>query len=100
MNLSTLLQRLRGTPDYRALLEQLGRTSRTRLNLNMLGAARAYLLTTLQQDLSRAILLITPKPDHALQWDRLMSSLAAKPESIYDFAEPDPLPSRRAGRSV
>ena len=65
MNLSALLESLRDTSEYRALLEQVERAARTSLHLNLLGAARPYLLATLQQDYSRPILLIAPKPDHA-----------------------------------
>src|SRR5438874_7666171 len=97
MNLSPLLERLRDTSDYRALLAQV---EHKRLNLNLLGAARPYLLAALQQDFAPPILLIAAKPDQALQWYRQLSSWSAEPDSVFHFAEPDTLPHERTSMSL
>ncbi len=99
MNLSHLLDALRPTTEYQSLLSQLSdRAARQtgRLSLNLLGAARAYLLAALQADVARPILAITPKPEHALQLFRQLSAWAAAPDDVFYFPEPENLPFERA----
>ncbi len=104
MNLSALLHTLQQTTEYRSLLARLQSsnhpTSDPTTPLNLLSAARPYLLAALQQDATHPILLVAPKPEHALQWYRQLSTWVSEPQRVLHFAEPDTLPYERNAMSL
>src|SRR5713226_6659995 len=100
MNLSALLNSLRQSSEYQALLARLNPTMRpsdhATIGLNVLNAARPYLLAALQQDCPRAILAIAPKPEQALQLHRQLSAWSGAPDDVLYFPESENLPYERA----
>src|SRR5919201_5548441 len=96
MNLSGLLDDLRRTNAYQALLAHVRYGERQRTDLNLLNAARPYLLAALRKDATRHMLVVTPKPEHALQLYRQLSAWSDSPERVLYFAEPDSLPYERS----
>src|SRR5438270_10637983 len=104
MNLSRLSQFLKQSAGYEALVRELSsaegiRGARTR-SVNLLGAARPYLLASLQQDLARPIIVVAPKTEHAVQLFRALASWSAAPADVLYFPEADGLPFERAPMSL
>src|SRR5512133_2992415 len=84
-----LLDKIRSLPQYQQLLNQLGADSKQLPGLGLPRAARLPVLAALHQDLSRPILLITDRSDHALT---LFDELGFWVKSQrYHFSEPNPL---------
>lgn len=84
-----LLSSLRSTPEYQSFLKQVQEDQRLP-GLGLPRAARLPLLAALHGDLSRPILLLTDRADHALSlYDELGFWLPAA--SRYLFSEPNPL---------
>ncbi|GAB4501515.1 MAG: transcription-repair coupling factor [Anaerolineales bacterium] len=84
-----LLSSLRATPEYQCLLQQVMEDVRLPA-LGLPRAARLPLLAALHGDLTRPILLLTDRADHALAlYDELGVWLPAASRRL--FAEPNPL---------
>lgn len=86
-----LLQHIRSTPEYHALLRSVQEAAPTRLaGLGLARAARLPLLAALHGDLNRPILLLTDRADHALAvFDEL--GFWVPSAARYLFSEPNPL---------
>jgi transcription-repair coupling factor (superfamily II helicase) len=99
MNLSGLLGPLQSSSEFQSLLARLSEPSATTA-LNILGAARPYLLAALQDNWRRPLLVVAPKPEQALQLFRQLSTWAAEPADVLHFPESDSLPYERAPTSL
>ncbi|MFQ6015394.1 MAG: transcription-repair coupling factor [Anaerolineae bacterium] len=103
MNLTGLLVLLQQTVHYRRLLEGLrasggdgsDRAGEQGLGLRILEAARPYLIAALQQDWPAPLLVISPRPEKAVQFHRQLRHWSAEPENVLLFPEPDALPFER-----
>src|SRR5689334_10765752 len=91
MNLSGLLQLLESTPEFQALLTRLDAGPRVTEPLEVLDAARPYVLAALQQKRREPMVIVTARTERAKQLWVDLTAWAANPEQIYFFAEPDPL---------
>lgn len=97
MNLSGLLPLLNQTPEFQAVLARLEAGGAVTEPLEVLDAARPYVLAALQEfgakggAQTRPIVVITARTERAKQlWVDLLS-WSAHPDRIFYFAEPDPL---------
>src|SRR5678816_2637330 len=90
--MESILNKVRELSQYQQLLNQLqthGRITALLPGLGLPRAARLPVLAALHQDLSRPILLITDRSDHALaMYDELGFWIKS---ARYHFAEPNPL---------
>lgn len=118
MNLSSLLQPLQVTSVYQDLLTQLRQAAKQvvdaqppnlpttqppnhpTIRLNLLNAARPYVLAALQSDWGRPILALAAKPEHALQLYRQLLIYAQTPDDVLYFPEPESLPYERSAMSL
>src|SRR5437870_1187390 len=104
MNLSRLSQFLKTSASYEELVRELAAAERTAgarpRSLNLLGAARPYLLATLQQDFPRPIVVVAPRTEQALQLFRALVSWSASPGDVLYFPESESLPFERAAMSL
>ncbi|MBM3123554.1 MAG: transcription-repair coupling factor [Chloroflexi bacterium] len=88
MLLDTLLTLLKNLPPYEDLLEEI-RTGKPIRGMGLPRAARLPVLASIHRDLSRPILLVTDRSDHAMS---LMDELEVwLNSSCLLFAEPNPL---------
>jgi transcription-repair coupling factor (superfamily II helicase) len=90
--MESILNKIRELSQYQQLLNQLRANGRVTAQLPGLGlprAARLPLLAVLHQDLSRPILLITDRSNHALALFDELGFWVKSPR--YHFAEPNPL---------
>jgi transcription-repair coupling factor (superfamily II helicase) len=83
-----ILQRIRELPEYRQLLATLAK-GKTSHRLVLPRAARLALLTALHEDLSRPVLVITHRADHAISLHDELGFWCSSPRLL--FAEPNPL---------
>ena len=90
MNLSGLLPLFNSTPEFQSLLSRL-ETSRVTEPLEVLDAARPFVLAALQQKRAAPIVIVTARTERAKQLWADLISWSANPERIFFFAEPDPL---------
>ncbi|MFZ5919362.1 MAG: transcription-repair coupling factor [Chloroflexota bacterium] len=96
MNLSGLLALAGQIPAYRQLFDSLRvQTTTQRPPLQLLGAARPYLLATLHDDLARPLVLLVARADHARQTFVQLRDWSPTPERVLLFQEPDDLPYER-----
>ncbi|MBI4671473.1 MAG: transcription-repair coupling factor [Chloroflexi bacterium] len=97
MNLSGLLSLLNGTPEFQALLSRLDAGTRVTEPLEVLDAARPYVLAALHQywannsSPARPIVVVTARTERAKQVWVDLTAWSTQPERIFYFAEPDPL---------
>jgi len=97
MNLSGLLSLLNGTPEFQALCARLDAQARVTEPLEVLDAARPYVLAALHEYWARAtaptspMVVVTARMERAKQLWVDLSAWSASPERIFYFAEPDPL---------
>ena len=90
--METVLNKIRELPQFQQLLNQLQANGRLAAQLPGLGLPRAVrlpILASLHQDLSRPILFITDRADHALSLFDELGFWVKSPR--YHFAEPNPL---------
>jgi transcription-repair coupling factor (superfamily II helicase) len=90
--MESILNKVRELSQYQQLLNQLqthGRITALLPGLGLPRAARLPVLAALHQDLSRPILLITDRSDHALALFDELGFWVKSPR--YHFAEPNPL---------
>ncbi|TAH50502.1 MAG: transcription-repair coupling factor [Chloroflexota bacterium] len=90
MNLSGLLAFLDQTPEFQALLSRLAKPRVTE-PLQVLDAARPFVLAALQQKRNAPIVVVTARTERAKQLWADLISWSAQPERVFFFAEPDPL---------
>jgi transcription-repair coupling factor (superfamily II helicase) len=91
-HMESILNKVRELSQYQQLLNQLqthGRITALLPGLGLPRAARLPVLAALHQDLSRPILLITDRSDHALALFDELGFWVKSPR--YHFAEPNPL---------
>jgi transcription-repair coupling factor (superfamily II helicase) len=91
-DMESILNKIRELSQFQQLLSQLRTDGRVTAQLPGLGlprAARLPVLAALHQDLSRPILLITDRSDHALALFDELGLWVKSPR--YHFAEPNPL---------
>lgn len=105
MNLSGLLPLLDAVPEFQALLTRLQSVPRVTAPIEVLDAARPYVLSALQQhftrgDSPRPIVVVSARTERAKQLWMDILSWSAQPERIFYFAEPDPLMYERMPWSV
>src|SRR5437762_10093170 len=91
MNLSGLLALLDATPEFQALLTRLEASSRVTEPLEVLDAARPFVLAALQQKRAEPMVIVTARTERAKQLWVDLTAWSAAPERIFFFAEPDPL---------
>lgn len=97
MNLSGLLPLLNGTPEFQALCARLDAGPRVTEPLEVLDAARPYVLAALHKYWADAteptspMVVVTARTERAKQLWVDLSAWSATPERIFYFAEPDPL---------
>src|SRR5215208_4748905 len=84
-----LLDKIRALPPYQQLLKKVQENGKQIPGLGLPRAARLPILAALHQDLSRPILLITDRSDHALSLYDELGFWVKSPR--YHFAEPNPL---------
>jgi len=96
MNLSALLTLANRIPAYRQLLEALDSDDGERpAPLQLLNAARPYLLAALHADLNRPLVVVVARTDQARQVFQQLCNWSATPERVLLFPEPDALPYER-----
>ena len=96
MNLSGLLALANRIPVYQQLLAALRSVGVERLSpLQLLSAARPYLLAALHADLRQPIVVVVARTDQARQVFLQLRDWSATPEHILLFQEPDALPYER-----
>lgn len=104
MNLSGLLAIAKRIPAYQQLLDALpgGERDEPRRGhgnhpppLQLLNAARPYLLAALHADLNRPLVAIVARTDRARQVFQQLRDWSATPECVLLFPEPDALPYER-----
>src|SRR5581483_9024533 len=106
MNLSGLIPLLEQTPEFQALLARLDAGARVTEPLEVLDAARPYVLAALQQAWANAaaparpIVVVTARTERAKQLWLDLTAWSAQPDRIFYFAEPDPLMYERMPWSV
>jgi transcription-repair coupling factor (superfamily II helicase) len=97
MNLSGLIPLLEQTPEFQALLTRLDAGARVTEPLEVLDAARPYVLAALQQAWANAaaparpIVVVTARTERAKQLWLDLTAWSAQPDRVFYFAEPDPL---------
>src|SRR5215208_3238216 len=84
-----LLDKIRALPPYQQLLKKVQENGQQLPGLGLPRAARLPTLAALHEDLSRPILLITDRSDHALSLFDELGFWVKSPR--YHFAEPNPL---------
>lgn len=84
-----LLDKIRALPQYQQLLKEVRENGKQIPGLALPRAARLPILAALHQDLSRPVLLITDRSDHALSVYDELSFWVKSPR--YHFSEPNPL---------
>src|SRR5215208_2619142 len=87
--MQSVLDKIRDLPQFQQLLSQLQSNGKQLPGLGLPRAARLPVLTSLHQDLTRPILLITDRADHALSLFDELGFWVKSPR--YHFAEPNPL---------
>ncbi len=87
-NMQLILDNIRSLSQYQQLLNDL-QTNQPQPGLGLPRSARLPVLASLHQDLSRPILLITDRADHALSLFDELGFWVKSPR--YHFAEPNPL---------
>ncbi len=87
--MQSVLDKIRDLPQFQQLLSQLQSDGKQLPGLGLPRAARLPVLATLHQDLTRPILLITDRADHALSLFDELGFWVKSPR--YHFAEPNPL---------
>ena len=87
--MQSVLDKIRELPQFQHLLSQLQSNGKQLPGLGLPRAARLPVLATLHQDLTRPILLITDRADHALSLFDELGFWVKSPR--YHFAEPNPL---------
>lgn len=106
MNLSGLLSLIHTAPEFQALLARLDAGPRVTEPLEVLDAARPYVLAALQQAWAnvslptRPIVVVTARTERAKQLWADLTAWSASPQDIFYFAEPDPLLYERMPWSV
>lgn len=91
IRLAGLLPLLDATTEFQALLTRLDASPRATEPLEVLDAARPFVLAALQQKRAEPLVVVTARTERAKQlWVDLIS-WSASPERIFFFAEPDPL---------
>ncbi len=90
MNLSGLLALLDQTPEFQALLARLEKPRVTE-PLQVLDAARPYVLAALQEKRVQPMVIVTARTERAKQLFVDLTAWSAQPERVFFFAEPDPL---------
>ncbi len=90
MNLSGLLPLLDATPEFQALLARLEKPRVTE-PLEVLDAARPFVIAALHQKRAAPIVVVTARTERAKQLWADVTAWSANPERIFFFAEPDPL---------
>ncbi|MBI1801401.1 MAG: hypothetical protein HYR71_07205, partial [Chloroflexi bacterium] len=101
MNLSPLLDLVRSSAAYQELLLALqsAHTPPSVVSLNLLSAARPFLLAALHQDYPQPILLVAPKPEQALVLSRQLVHYNPPTADVLLFPEAECLPYERASMS-
>ncbi len=94
MNLSGLLDEVRGTTSYGDLLEAL-KGGREIPPLGLIPAARPYLAAALARDLGAPLLLVAAGPETARDWADELRKWLGPDVPVYHFATPDSLPYER-----
>ena len=94
MNLSGLLALANEIPAYQRLLNTLRNGDRPP-PLQILDAARPYLLSALHADLQRPLVALVARTDQARQVFLQLCDWSATPERVLLFPEPDSLPYER-----
>jgi transcription-repair coupling factor (superfamily II helicase) len=87
--MQSVLDKIRELPQFQQLLSQLQSNGKQLPGLGLPRAARLPVLASLHQDLTRPILLITDRADHALSLFDELGFWVKSPR--YHFAEPNPL---------
>ena len=87
--MQSVLDKIRELPQFQQLLSQLQSNGKQLPGLGLPRAARLPILAALHQDLTRPILLITDRADHALSLFDELGFWVKSPR--YHFAEPNPL---------
>jgi transcription-repair coupling factor (superfamily II helicase) len=104
MNLSRLQPALESSLEFRLLFARLtkasGKGARETIALNILGAARPFLLATLHHSARNPLLVIAAKPEQALQLFRQLGAWVREPTDVLHFPESDSLPYERAPMSL
>lgn len=100
MNLSGLLSLLDTAPEFQALLARLDKAAHTAEPVQVLDAARPYVLAALYARLARPLVVITARADRAKQLLVDLTAWNAHPEYVHYFSEPDPLLYERLPWSV
>jgi transcription-repair coupling factor (superfamily II helicase) len=96
MNLSGLLALANRIPAYQQLVGALRSDGEDRPSpLQLLNAARPYLLAALYADLNRPLVALVARADQARQAFQQLRDWSATPESVLLFQEPDALPYER-----
>jgi transcription-repair coupling factor (superfamily II helicase) len=96
MNLSGLLALTNQIPAYRHLLNVLrGGNGDRPAPLELLNAARPYLLAALHTDLNRPVIAVVARNDQARQVFQQLRDWSPTPERVLLFPEPDALPYER-----
>ena len=88
-DMESILNKIRELSQYQQLLNQIKTDGKQLPGLGLPRAARLPILGALHQDLSRPILLITDRSDHALAMFDELGFWVKSPR--YHFAEPNPL---------
>lgn len=100
MNLSGLIPLLDASPEFQAFLSRLDAGPLVTEPLEVLDAARPFVLAALHQKRNAPIIVLTARTERAKQLWMDLSAWSAAPERIYFFAEPDPLLYERMPWSV
>ncbi len=90
MNLSGLLSLLDQASEFQSLLTRLEKPRVTE-PIQVLDAARPFVLAALHQKRAAPIVVVTARTERAKQLWADLISWSVNPESVYFFAEPDPL---------
>ena len=90
MDLSALLDRLRGSAAYQSLLVDLQTRPHVRGDLRLLRSARAPLAAALSLDLNRPVVVVVPRPDRLMVLAEELPAWAPATR-IYLFPDPNPL---------
>jgi transcription-repair coupling factor (superfamily II helicase) len=99
-----LVSVLEGVPDFQQLCEELQRGQHAPghqpLGLELLGAARPYVVAALAQRMDRPIVVLTARPEVAIQFQEQMRLFLSDPGSVWNYPDPGALPYERAPWSV
>ncbi|MDQ4076819.1 MAG: transcription-repair coupling factor, partial [Chloroflexota bacterium] len=95
-----LVPLLQEKEPFRQLCADLGRGSlapgEEPLALNLPGAARPYVVAALVRELNRPLLVLTARPEVALQMLEQTRVFTEEPERLWNFPDPGALPYERA----